>query len=168
MPETPETPDPNQPTATPESPAETGAKPESEDLGEKGVAALKAERKARETAEKAARDAAAQLKELQDRDKTEAQRQQDALEEARRELEQLTAAKTRAEVAADKQVPTVLLAGPAGNTPEDFAAFADALIAFRGEQKQTPSSTAIGRANTGSEVVTPEQWFESHIQSQLK
>lgn len=111
-----------------------GATLEGTELGENGVKALAAEREARKVAEKATADLAKKLKAIEDRDKTEAQRQQEELETARAELEALTTAKTRAEVAAEKVVPTTLLAGPASNSPEDIAKFADALLAFRGEQ----------------------------------
>ena len=114
------------PTDEPQNTAE-GAKPEpTEELGKPGLAALQAERDARKAAE-------TRLKEFEDRDKTEAQRQQEALEAARAELVELTTAKTRAEVAASKSIPTELLHGPASDSAEDMAAFADALIAFRGE-----------------------------------
>lgn len=112
-----------------------GAKPvEDEPLGEGGIKALKAEREAKDAAEKKAADLAAKLREIEDRDKSEAQKQQEALEEARKELERLTAEKNRAVVAADKSVPVALLAGPASDAPEDIAAFADALIQFRSER----------------------------------
>lgn len=164
---TPEAPVIETPT-TSETAEPQGATPESEELGEKGVAALKSEREARKAAEKVSTDLAARLKAIEDKDKTEAELQQAALETAKRELEELTAAKTRAEVAADKSIPTVLLTGPASTSPEDIAAFADALIAFRGEQKQTPSSTAIGRVNGATSVAaTPGDIFAEHIQTQL-
>lgn len=151
-----------------ETPVVEGAKPEAEELGEKGVAALKSERDARKLADKAVTDLTAELKAIKDKDKTETERQQEALETTRKELAELTTAKTRAEVAADKAVPTALLAGPASNSAEDVAAFADALIAFRGEQKQTPASAAIGRANGAAGLAaTPGDQFAEYIQTQL-
>lgn len=110
-----------------------GAKPD-EPLGEGGLKALNAERDARKVAEKAAADALARVKEFEDRDKSEAQKQQEALEQAQRELAEVTVAKTRAEIANTKSIPADLLAGPASGSAEDLAAFADALIAFKGEQ----------------------------------
>lgn len=106
------------------------------ELGEGGVKALQAEREARKAAEKLTAELSNQLKAIEDRDKTEAQRQQEELETARAELAALTSAKTRAEVAAEKSVPTVLLAGPKSDSAKDIAAYADALLAFRGEQSQ--------------------------------
>lgn len=105
-----------------------GAKPD-EPLGAPGLAALRSEREARAAAEKAAADALAKVKEFEDRDKSEAQKQQEALEKAQRELAELTAAKTRAEVAAAKGVPVDLLTG---STQEELEASADALNAWRG------------------------------------
>lgn len=74
-------------------------------------------------------DAAKRLAELEDAQKSEAQKQQEALEKAQRELAELTVAKTRAEVAAAKGVPAELLTG---GTQEELEAAADALIAWRG------------------------------------
>lgn len=72
------------------------------------------------------------LKEIEDRDKSEAQKQQEALEQAQKELADLTIAKTRAEVAAAKGVPVELLQG---GTKEDLEAYADALIKYRGSHE---------------------------------
>lgn len=74
-------------------------------------------------------DAAKRLAELEDAQKSEAQKQQEALEKAQRELAELTVAKTRAEVAAAKGVPAELLTG---STQEELEARADDLIAWRG------------------------------------
>lgn len=106
-----------------------GAKPD-EPLGAPGLAALQSEREARSVAEKAAKDALAKVKEFEDRDKSESQKQQEALEQAQKQLADLTVAKTRAEVAAAKGVPAALLSG---GTQEELEASADALIAFKGE-----------------------------------
>lgn len=119
--------------ATVETPEVEGATPD-EPLGEAGIAALKAEREARKAAEKAAAEAAARVKEFEDREKTEAQKQQEALAAAEAELAELRAGKLRAEVASAKGVPADLLKG---STQEELEAFADALLEFRGE-KQTP------------------------------
>lgn len=69
------------------------------------------------------------LAEIEDAQKSEAQKQQEALEKAQRELAELTVAKTRAEVAADKGVPAELLTG---STQEELEASAEALNAWRG------------------------------------
>lgn len=130
-----ETPTPEAHTATPvptPPPAPAGATPD-EPLGAPGLAALKSEREAKAAAEKRAAEAEARLKEIEDRDKSEAQKQQEALEKAKQELAELTAAKTRVEVANTKGVPVELIAGPASSSQKDLEAFADALIAYKGE-----------------------------------
>jgi hypothetical protein len=64
-----------------------GANPPAGDqLGDAGKRAIQAERDAREAAEKALTDATAKLKELEDRDKSEAERQADRVAELERKL----------------------------------------------------------------------------------
>lgn len=134
-----------------------GAKPD-EQLGEAGLSALKSEREARKAAEKERADLAARIKEFEDRDKSETQKQQEALEQAKRELAELTVAKARAEVAAAKGVPAGLLIG---STQEELEASADALIAFKGEQQKPklhlPTEGKQPRISAGS---TADQFAE--------
>ena len=109
-------------------------------------------------------DAAKRLAELEDAQKTEAQKQQEALEKAQRELAELTVAKTRAEVAAAKGVPAELLTG---STQEELEARADDLIAWRGEpapqkliipnEGKSPSSGSFSPADAFAAAV------EGHI-----
>lgn len=124
-----------EPIATPETPVEPDAAKATEPLGAPGLAALQSEREARKAAEKSAADALAKVKAFEDAQKTEAEKQAERLAEFERENAELKAAKTRAEVAATKQVPSELFAGPASDSPEDLAAFADALIAFKGDSQ---------------------------------
>lgn len=86
---------------------------------------------------------AQQLREIEESQKTELQRLQERAEAAERQAQDLSLAKDRAEVAADKGVPASLLHG---TTREELEAAADALIEFRGEQKTTPSSSAFEKA----------------------
>ena len=88
---------------------------------------------------------AKQLDEIQESQKTELQRLQERLAAAEGQASELALAKDRAEVAAEKGVPATLLHG---TTREELEAAADALIAFRGDTKSTPSSTAFEKANT--------------------
>lgn len=83
-------------------------------------------------AAKANDDAAKRLAELEESQKTEAQKTQERLEAAERELSETKLKAARAEVAAAKGVPAGLLSG---STQEELEASADALIAFRGEQE---------------------------------
>lgn len=137
----------------PVEPETEGAKPDDEQLGEAGIAALKSEREARKAAEKERSELAARIKEFEDRDKSESQKQQEALEQAKRELAELTVAKTRAEVAAAKGVPAGLLSG---STQEELEASADALIAFKGEQpKPKLHLPSEGKQPTIRETVAP-------------
>ena len=158
-PVTPVSTDPITPDGDPVS-AE-GAKPD-EPLGAPGLAALQSEREARSVAEKAAKDALARVKEFEDRDKSESQKQQEALEQAQRELAELTVAKTRAEVANTKGVPAEILAGPASNSDEDLTKFADALIAFKGEA-QNLRLFIPNEGNSPSRQVSNESEFVKEL-----
>lgn len=158
--EAPATPEPTtEPTVE-----QQGAMPD-EPLGEGGLKALNAEREARAAAEKAAKDALARVKEFEDRDKSEAQKQQEALEQAQKELAELTVAKTRAEVAAAKGVPAVLLNG---STQEELEASADALIAFKGEQpKQKLIIPNEGNAPSSSSTGSTADAFAAFMEDKL-
>jgi hypothetical protein len=110
---------------TPEVPVATT---ENEPLGEAGLAALKAERDARAAAEK-------KLKEFEDRDKTEAERQQEERDALRKENAQLKSEKLRTDVATAKGVPAALLSG---STKEELEASATALLEFKGSTGSNP------------------------------
>lgn len=118
-------------TATPVVPAAEVAKTD-EPLGAPGLAALKSEREAKAAAEKRAADAEARIKEFEDAQKTEAEKQAERIAAIERENVELRSAKTRAEVAATKGVPADLLTG---STQAELEASADALIAFKGAQE---------------------------------
>ncbi len=126
-----------------------------EPLGEPGLAALKSEREARAAAEKQAKDALAKVKAFEDAQKTEAEKQAERLAEFERENAELKSAKTRAEVAATKQIPSELFAGPASDSPEDLAAFADALVAWRGEQAPPEQARFIVPAEGSGQPTLP-------------
>lgn len=131
-----------------ETPAETDWKAE----------ARKWESRAKENlaSARANEDAAKRLAELEDAQKSEAQKQQEALEKAQRELAELTVAKTRAEVAAAKGVPAELLTG---STQEELEAAADALNAWRGEP--APQKLVIpneGKSPDGGGMTIAEQF----------
>ena len=111
--------------AAPAPPAPKAGEP----LGAPGLAALQSERDARKTAEQELAAARAELQAIADKDKSEQQRADDALAQARQELAELTVAKTRAEVAAAKGVPSALLVGA---TQAELEASADALLQFKG------------------------------------
>jgi septal ring factor EnvC (AmiA/AmiB activator) len=88
--------------------------------------------------------------EWEEANKTEVQKTADRLAAAEKRATELEAKALRSEVAAAKGVPSALLTG---STQEELEAAADALIAFRGEQKPAgPSSSALGRINAGSDL----------------
>ena len=142
----------------PEPENEPGTEPE--DLGDGGKKALEAEREARKNAErqlcdakKAAEAAAAQVKEFQDRDKTETQKAADRIAE----LERLLAEKDsilgkkdqdilRRDVAKDKGVP---VSAVTGSTREEMEAAADALIEWRGTERKP-----VGALRSGASAAT--------------
>lgn len=146
-----------------------GAKPETEPLGEQGIAALKSEREARKAAEKAAADALAKVKEFEDRDKTESEKQAERLAEIERENAELRSAKTRAEVAEAKSDPAKGIIIPAallsGSTQEELEASADALIAFKGTQTQRLVIPNEGKSPTTTGG--PGTEFADFLNSQL-
>lgn len=83
--------------------------------------------------------------ELEEANKTEAEKVQARLDAAEKRAAELESKALRAEVAAAKGVPTALLTG---STQEELEASADALLAFLGEQKPAaPSSSALARTN---------------------
>lgn len=139
-----------------------GATPEAEELGEKGVATLakiRDERKAAELtakAEKARADALqARVQEFEDRNKTDEQKRDEELAATRKELAELTLARDRAEVAAERGVPAHLLAG---STREEMDASAEALLEFKGQ----PEKKRLVLPNvdkTPAKVVSEEQTF---------
>lgn len=127
-----------EPTETPE-----GAKPE-EQLGDAGKKALDAERAARKAAEDEQKKLAAKLKEIEDRDKTEAQKAADRLAEAEKKAEEVEARATRAEIAATTSVPVSILAGPKSASAEDITAFAEEVQAWAIEaSKKSPTGPVI-------------------------
>ena len=89
---------------------------------------------------------AAKLAEIESANQTEAEKVQARLDAAEKRAVELESKALRAEVAAAKGVPSVLLTG---STQEELEAAADALIAFRGEQKPAgPSSSSLNRVNS--------------------
>ena len=150
---------------TPEAPEA----PESQEVDWKAEA-RKHERRAKENlaAAKANEDAAKRLAEIEEAQKTEAQKAQDALSKAQQELAAERTARVRAEVAAAKGVPASLLTG---STQEELEASAADLIEFKGVPaepspfpKADPSQGARGSVIGG----TNADRFESFLGEKLK
>jgi len=108
---------------------------------------------------------AAKLAEIEEANKTEAEKTAERLAAAERRAAELEAKALRAEVAAAKGVPAALLTG---STQEELEAAADALIAFRGEQKPAgPSSTSLSRVNQNTVKGSTGDQFADFFTTQL-
>lgn len=134
-----------------------------EQLGERGLAALRSEREARKAAEKAAADALAKVKQFEDAQKTEAEKQAERIAEIERENAELKMQTLRAKVAAEKQVPVHLLVGA---TEAELEASADELLKFRGKQAGGAVVDKEGKSPSGAST-GPAQDFASFISKQL-
>jgi len=108
---------------------------------------------------------AAKLAEIESANQTEAEKVQARLDAAEKRAVELESKALRAEVAAAKGVPSALLTG---STQEELEAAADALIAFRGEQKPAgPSSSALNRANSNTVKGSTGDQFADFFTSKL-
>lgn len=145
-----------------ETPAETPEPQEPKETDWKAEA-RKWETRAKENlaSAKANETAARRLAEIEESQKTEAQKAQERLEAAEKRAAELELRSIRAEVAASKGVPTDLLTGA---TQEELEASADALLAYRGEapkgpilpnQGKSPQKTGHTTADAFAEAVGP-------------
>lgn len=107
------------------------------------VAKLRAENAKYRTQAKDNAAAAQRLAEIEEANKTEAQKQAEALQKLQQENEQLKLASLKAQVAAAKNIPDPALL--VGSTAEELEAHADKLLAFKG---QTPPPD-FGAGNRG-------------------
>lgn len=90
--------------------------------------------------------AAARLTEIEDAQKSEAEKLQARLDAAEKRAADAEQARLRAEIAQSKGVPADLLAGA---TEEELLAAADKLLEFRGQQASTPAAD-YGRTTDAS------------------
>ena len=103
--------------------------------------------------------------ELEEANKTEAQKTADRLAAAEKRAAELEVKALRSDVAAAKGVPASLLTG---STQEELEAAADALIAFRGEQKPAgPSSSSLNRVNSNTVKGSTGDQFADFFTSKL-
>lgn len=111
---------------------------------------------------------AAKLSEIEEANKTEAEKNAERLAAAEAKAAELEYRALRSEVAASKGVPSNLLTG---STREELESSADALLEFRGEQSPSvPSSPALKRVNvSGPQSVADEfaQWAEANSSHNL-
>jgi len=105
------------------------------------------------------------LAEIESANQTEAEKVQARLDAAEKRAAELESKALRAEVAAAKGVPSALLTG---STQEELEAAADALIAFRGEQKPAgPSSSSLNRVNSSTVKGSTGDQFADFFSNQL-
>ena len=134
-------PTPTDPVFQPPAPAQSkadspGASAPSETAVDDGMD-LEATRKLRSEARnlrarlKEAEEKARRFDEIEESNKTEAQKQAEQLAKLQQENERLQSQMLKAQVAADKGVPAELLSG---TTEDELVASADRLLAFRGQQ----------------------------------
>ena len=134
-------PTPTDPVFQPPDPAQSkadspGASAPSETAVDDGMD-LEATRKLRSEARnlrarlKEAEEKARRFDEIEESNKTEAQKQAEQLDKLRQENERLQSQMLKAQVAADKGVPAELLSG---TTEDELVASAERLLAFRGQQ----------------------------------
>lgn len=109
--------------------------------------------------------AAKRLAEIEESQKSEAQKAQDRLQEAERRASESEAKALRAEIAATKGVPVALLSG---TTQEELEAAAEALLAFRGEAIKPPVIPGQGKQpEPGPRGSSPAQAFGDFLTNHL-
>lgn len=133
------------------SATDTATQDDTASLGEGGQKALAAERKARAAAEKTANSAAkerdrlaARLQELEDRDKSEAQKLAERAQTAETEAEKARTKLLRFEVASEKKLPASWANRLQGSTKEELEADAESLLKDLREQQQRQSPNYDG------------------------
>jgi predicted nucleic acid-binding Zn-ribbon protein len=111
-----------------------GAKPE-ETLGDAGKKALDTERRARQAAEKRAKELEAKVKEAEDAEKTELEKLQTQVAELTREAEAATAKADRIEVAVSRGLTPAQARRLVGATRDELEADAEAMAEELGIKK---------------------------------
>jgi hypothetical protein len=155
---------PTTPVVAPPAPTVPPAEPE-KPLGENGEKALKAERDARKAAEKAFAEQAARLKEYEDRDKTESERQADRLATLERSNQELVAEKARYQAALEHGLSKADLAllGPGADIAERAALLAQRLGTIKPEPARLPESPNAGRESQLTDEDAEYEAFKAQI-----
>ncbi|RSX56766.1 DUF4355 domain-containing protein [Bifidobacterium samirii] len=120
--------DPGDPNGGDPDPAAPAGHDPDDPLGEGGMKALKAERETNRQLKAQIAQLAEQVKAFEDKDKTEAQKQAEALQAATATAAEATLKATRYEVAAAKGIPLDAAARLRGATREEMEADADDLL----------------------------------------
>lgn len=166
-----ETPAPE--TGAPETPDE-GEKPSPETPDDVGglKSALEKEREARKNAEKQAKEAgklAAKLKEYEDRDKTETEKQAEAIKALTNERDEAAASLLRYQVAAEKALDPELVEFLPSGTREEMEAAADKMLAKLGDitKPRTPAPTSTQGKSGQPSAPTPADEFADFLANKL-
>lgn len=136
------------------------------DLGDAGQKAIKAERDARKTAERAVTELAAKLKSFEDANLSELERTKKAADEAASELASLRIENVRNRVALAKGVPADLIEFLTGSTEDEVTAKADVLMSRLGSSgtpKPDPSQGAKGTTQKKSTGAMFEDFFNDNL-----
>lgn len=116
-------------------------------LGDAGKAAIAAERRRAAAAEKSAKELSERLKELEDKDKSEAEKLRDTLTTAQAELESFRQREQveawRVEVAAESELSADIATALRGSTREELAEHAALLKQLFASQKPTRSGPYV-------------------------
>lgn len=127
-------------------------------LGEGGKRAIQSEREARRKAEDAAKALQAKLDEIEQANMSELERAKKQAETAEAELNALRLDSLRKQVALEKGLPAALLDRLRGESAEDIAADADALMALVNAPRSPMPDPSQGSRGEAAPT-TPEQAF---------
>jgi hypothetical protein len=143
----------------PDDPATGDPAPDKPDLGDPGKKALEAERKARRDAERQLREMGDQLKQLQDKDKSDSERLTEKVTQLEKDLATATARADRYEVALEKGLDMTRAKRLTGSTREELEADADELITWTAGTKDdnpVPGKPATDLKGGGDPTEEPE------------
>lgn len=150
------------PTGTPAGEQETPAA-KADDLPDAVKEILKKERKAAADADKARRAAEARLKEIDDANKTEAEKLAEAKSSAEKERDEARSELARFRVAADKKLPAELAELLVG-TPEEMEAKADVLLQhMKDTQTSETPDFGSGAREKNAEPKKPEEAHQDFV-----
>lgn len=137
----------------PDQPEGTQPQPD-EQLGDGGKKALQEERRKARAAERQLGELQKRLQELEDRDKTEAQKLTDRATAAETDATQAKRELERYRVARDKKIPAEWVDRLKGSTKEELEADAEALLEALGTQQQRNTPSYDGGVRAGAPPAT--------------
>ncbi|MCM6778039.1 hypothetical protein NDR87_30910 [Nocardia sp. CDC159] len=159
-----------EPTTAPQAPVTPAAEPATGttdgELGDAGKAAIQKERDARKAAEKARREAEAELQRIKDANKSEDERRADRIAQ----LEKDAAKALRYEAAEKAELPLALAARLKGETLDEMIADAQELKQLLGVTATTPAAPPTpkpdprqggGQADVGGSMAAGRAYYEA-------